>query len=171
MRISVDDLTSKDPELRLKARLATVELNGVRIDRVIEADEEKGYVEYFDPNQQLLRVRNFGQVKINLGNCPVKIANYNPWHPMKDPVDLKTLGKLAEEAGELVSAASRCMIQGIDEAEPFTKKINRDWLQDECADVLANIQLVIERFELDQDAITARVVTKCQRLREWHEMA
>lgn len=76
------------------------------------------------------------------------LRDASPWHPMSDAVDLKHLGKLAEELSEAGAAVARCIIQGIDEAEPVTGKINRQWLQDELADVQANIGLVIERFKL-----------------------
>lgn len=95
----------------------------------------------------------------------------NPWHPMTDAVDLKHLGKLIEELGEAVAAASRCVIQGIDEAEPVTGKINRQWLQDELADVRASIALVENRFNLDPDAMAKRVLRKVKHLRQWHELA
>lgn len=39
----------------------------------------------------------------------------NPWKPTKDIKEIKILGKLGEETGELSSAASRCIIQGIKE--------------------------------------------------------
>jgi hypothetical protein len=95
----------------------------------------------------------------------------NPWHPITDTVDLKHLGKLAEEAGELCSAASRCMIQGMNEAHPTTGKINREWLEDEIADVFANIDLCMERFDLDQVRVTERMRNKFIQLRKWHDMA
>lgn len=95
----------------------------------------------------------------------------SPWHPIKDPVDLKHLGKLVEEAGELTSAAARCTIQGMDEAHPVTGKINRDWLADEVADVLANLELNIEHFDLDMDVINTRKERKKRHLRAWHAKA
>lgn len=95
----------------------------------------------------------------------------NPWHPMKEAVDLKHLGKLAEECGECVSATNRCMIQGINETEPVTGKPNKEWLEDEIADVLANIQLVRFHFKLDNDRIVARAARKIELLRQWHVMA
>lgn len=95
----------------------------------------------------------------------------NPWHPMTDSLDLKHLGKLAEETGELSAAVSRCIIQGIDEAEPVTGKVNREWLEDELADVAANSLLVIERFGLDQQRMRERAERKAAQLRTWHEMA
>ena len=52
---------------------------------------------------------------------------------------LKTLG---EEAGELASACCRILIQGINESDPGTGKVNRQRLLDEIADVRALISLV-----------------------------
>lgn len=95
----------------------------------------------------------------------------NPWHPMDNPVDLKHLGKLMEELGEAQSAAARCIIQGIDEEEPVTGKVNREWLEDELADVLANINLVALRFELDEDRMNERMERKAKQLKLWHDMA
>jgi len=89
---------------------------------------------------------------------------------MTNPTDLKTLGKLGEELGECISAISRCLIQGIDECEPVTGKLNRLWLQEEIADVLAGLGLTIERFEPDKDFIQRRVVKKMEQLRVWHAM-
>lgn len=94
----------------------------------------------------------------------------NPWRPMSVAIDLKHLGKLNEELGEATSAVSRCIIQGIDESEPVTGKLNRAWLEDECADVLANIELVINHFGLDYARMLTRVERKKAHLRGWHSM-
>lgn len=99
------------------------------------------------------------------------MMDMNPWHPMSNPVDLKTMGKLNEELGECTAAVSRCLIQGIDEAEPTTGKANRDWLEDEIADVLAGFDITIERFGLDMAKIAARTNRKKTNLRAWHVMA
>lgn len=103
--------------------------------------------------------------------CSCAPAALNPWHPITDTVDLKHLGKLGEELGECGAAVARCIIQGIDEAEPTTGKINREWLEDEIADVAANAQLVAERFGLDKDRIRDRAERKVAQLRTWHDMA
>lgn len=95
----------------------------------------------------------------------------NPWHPMRDPVALKHLGKLSEELGEAQAAVARCIIQGIGEAEPVTGKPNRQWLQEELADVLTNIELVVRHFDLASDEMLDRVIRKSTDLRKWHEMA
>jgi len=100
-----------------------------------------------------------------------KIRDANPWHPITDTIDLKHLGKLGEECNELGSAVSRCIIQGVDEAEPVTGKLNRDWLEDEIADVEANIELVKRRFDLDRDRIFRRRIKKMLFLGKWHALA
>ena len=95
----------------------------------------------------------------------------NPWHPIKDAIALKHLGKLAEELNECGSAVARCIIQGIDECEPTTGKLNREWLQEELADVLANLELVTAHFGLDWKAILIRSARKQKHLQEWHALA
>lgn len=94
----------------------------------------------------------------------------NPWNPMTRPIDLKHLGKLNEELNEAGAAVSRCIIQGIDEAEPISGKVNREWLEDELADVLANIDLVMTHFNLDVPRMFLRSERKKEHLRGWHSM-
>jgi hypothetical protein len=95
----------------------------------------------------------------------------DPWHPMTNPIEIKYLGKLSEESGELTAAIGRCLIQGIDNSEPNSNKINRVWLTEEISDVLANIELVISKFELNVDFINERIKAKKARLIVWHEQA
>lgn len=94
----------------------------------------------------------------------------NPWHPMKRPIDLKHLGKFAGELGECSSAVARYIIQGIDEKEPITGKKNIYWLEEEIADVLANVNLVIKHFNLNQSEIQERKIRKEKQLLSWHQM-
>lgn len=94
-----------------------------------------------------------------------------PWHPIGNKVDLKTLGKFLEELGEAVSAGARCIIQGIDGCEPVTGKPNETWLEEELADIAANAQLVVERFNLSRATIEERKLRKMEMLRKWHEKA
>lgn len=96
---------------------------------------------------------------------------YQPWRPMTNARDLKTIGKLGEELGECQAAAMRCLIQGIDEREPETGYLNRHWLEDEVADVLVNAELVITRFGLDKDRIEKRSAAKKPLLLAWHNGA
>lgn len=94
-----------------------------------------------------------------------------PWHPITDPVDIKYLGKFMEECGEGVQAASRCLIQGFTEWNEKEQRLNLDCLQDEIADIEANIELLKQRFNLRRDEIQARVDKKIPFLKQWHEYA
>ena len=100
-----------------------------------------------------------------------RLFSINPWHPIKDAVELKHLGKLGEECGELASIICRCIIQGVDEHHPVTNVSNRKALEDEIADVLGNISLVIVHFGLNMEEISKRSNRKCELLRTWHKMA
>jgi len=102
----------------------------------------------------------------------------NPWHPMTGMIDLKHIGKLGEECGELigvlgniVAAISRCIIQGIMDKEPVTGKVNKRWLEEEIADVEAGIELNKKRFHLDREFIETRKQGKMAKLKIWHDMA
>lgn len=97
---------------------------------------------------------------------PTKV--YKPWQPMTNVCDLKTIGKLSEELGECSAAVARCIIQGIEESEPKSGYLNRYWLEDEIADVLVNVRLVIDRFKLDKDKIKKRRNAKLPLLLAWH---
>ncbi|MEQ1698169.1 MAG: hypothetical protein ABL901_20255 [Hyphomicrobiaceae bacterium] len=105
-----------------------------------------------------------------MSDTPAQSPTLNPWRPMTDALDLAHLGKLGEELNEAGAAVSRCIIQGIDEREPVTGKVNREWLEDEIADVLAGIDLVAFHFGLDPVCIALRVARKKAHLRNWHAM-
>lgn len=94
----------------------------------------------------------------------------DPWVPMARPIDVKHLGKLAEELAEASAAVARCLIQGIDACEPVTGKPNKQWLEEELADVLTGVELTTQHFGLDYAAMLQRVELKKERLRKWHQM-
>ena len=91
------------------------------------------------------------------------------WQPITDKHDLAVLGKLAEEASELCSAISRCIIQGLDEAEPVTGKMNRTWLEQELADVMAMTTIAIQRFNLNAEEIMIRRRKKIDYKEPWFD--
>lgn len=89
---------------------------------------------------------------------------------MRNAVDLKHLGKLGEELGEATAATLRCLIQGIAEREPVTGVPNREWLENELADVRANIDLCCAHFKLDEVRMADRAEKKKSHLRAWHKL-
>lgn len=89
------------------------------------------------------------------------------WQPITNKHDLAVLGKLCEEVNELGAAISRCIIQGLDEAEPVTHKINRKWLEEELGDVFALATIAIERLGLNDSAISDRSARKIRYKMPW----
>ena len=94
----------------------------------------------------------------------------NKWIPTTNISELRVLGKAAEESSELSTVLARCIIQGINESEPVTGKPNRRWLEEEIADVMATLSVVMEEFDLDHDFIIERTIVKVGRLEIWKEL-
>jgi NTP pyrophosphatase (non-canonical NTP hydrolase) len=86
----------------------------------------------------------------------IPTAAPSDWQPITNSVDLAVLGKLGEEVGELTSAISRCLIQGMDGIDPDTGKINSAALEDEIADVKALMLAAVQRFQLNTERIDVR---------------
>jgi len=92
------------------------------------------------------------------------------WTPTTDLMMLRRMGKLQEELAELANVAARCIIQGIDEVDPGTGKVNRIRLTHEIADVLAQCRVTIQVLNLDQKAIEERALEKVRQMEEWEAM-
>ncbi len=94
----------------------------------------------------------------------------SPWEPDTNPANLRPLGKCIEELCEAGAILARCIIQGIEESEPVTGKPNRIAVEEEVADVLATVEILIEHFGLDQTRIAVRAMEKKARLLTWFDM-
>jgi len=92
------------------------------------------------------------------------------WIPTTDLLTLRRMGKLGEELGEAQSVAARVVIQGIDEVDPGSGKVNRQRLMDELADVQAQIGCTVLAFGLDQDYMARRTAEKIRQMHEWEAM-
>lgn len=92
------------------------------------------------------------------------------WIPTTNLLQLRRLGKLSEELGEAGSVAARCIIQGLDEVDPSSGKVNRKRLQDELADVRAQIDCTVQAFRLDQPYMARRTAEKMRQMAEWEAM-
>ena len=77
------------------------------------------------------------------------------------------LGKLGEEASELSARCFRSMIQGLDSIDPDTKRTNLSELQDEIADVCAQLKLIEEFIDVDRHYIIERVIKKYKYKLPW----
>lgn len=94
----------------------------------------------------------------------------NPWHVTTDKMEQRRLGKTTEELGELLGVVGRIGIQGIDEIDPSSGQTNRARLQDEIADVMAQLRLVHVFYTLDTNYIGKRIDKKIASMREWDQL-
>lgn len=72
--------------------------------------------------------------------------------------------------GVAAAAVSRCTIQGIDECEPVSGKLNREWLHEALADVINDVPPLVVSLDLNRDAMDLRRARKMAHLRQWHGM-
>lgn len=82
------------------------------------------------------------------------------------PMHSDGLTKLMEECGELIQIAAKKSAFPDSEIHPDGKSINIR-LQEEIADVVAAISLVVAVFDLDRKFIDDRANTKAQLFFEW----
>lgn len=92
------------------------------------------------------------------------------WTPTTNLLMLRRMGKMIEEMNELGQVASRCIIQGIDEVDPSSQRLNRDGLIEEIADVYAQLDETVAALSLDDAAIQTRRAKKRILMQEWEEM-
>jgi len=74
------------------------------------------------------------------------------------------------QIGKLIEILGRCIIQGVDEIDPSTKRVNRERLLSAMTNMNWCIDMAILSSDLDIQAIEARIEMKKRFKREWHEM-
>ena len=92
------------------------------------------------------------------------------WTPTTNLHMLRRMGKLGEELAELSNVSNRIIIQGIDEVDQGSGKVNRFRLEQEIADVLAQCACCIKELNLDKEYIDHRVADKISQMAEWEGM-
>jgi NTP pyrophosphatase (non-canonical NTP hydrolase) len=94
----------------------------------------------------------------------------SPWVQEPDPMKIRRLGKTVEELGELIAVLGRCIIQGVDAADPVTGEPNISKLQKETADALTQLGRNVNALKLDAQFIHDRIVEKDMQMDEWEAM-
>ena len=89
------------------------------------------------------------------------------WEPDADPHQARRIGKTLEELGELTAVLARISIQGIDAIDPSTGKTNRVRMEEETADVLAQLTCNTETFRMDEARLAERAMMKLDRMAAW----
>lgn len=91
----------------------------------------------------------------------------SPWQPANDPIEVAFWGKALEELGELSAIISRCMIQGVNECEPSTGKLNKSALAEEIADVKAMIEIIMTFNNIPEFVLDERMAHKKAKFHRW----
>lgn len=92
------------------------------------------------------------------------------WVPTTDLKELRRLGKLQEELNELGAVVARCIIQGFDKTDPSSNKVNGQRLEEEIADVYAQLHLVEKHYGLDVLKINGRIEEKLGQMSQWETL-
>jgi len=92
------------------------------------------------------------------------------WIPINDLMLQRRMGKTGEEVCELGAVVNRIQIQGIDEIDPASGKTNRQRLEEETADVYAQLDENISRLGLSLEFIEQRRQVKRGYMQEWEAM-
>jgi hypothetical protein len=98
------------------------------------------------------------------------MSTVTKWMPTTDRMLQRRMGKTGEKLGELSAVTNRILIQGIDEIDPSSGKTNRHRLEDEIADVYAQLDENISRLGLNVELIEQRRQVKRGYMQEWEEM-
>jgi len=98
------------------------------------------------------------------------MATMNKWELAEDPILRRRMGKTGEELSELAAVVNRIQIQGIDSVDPSSGKTNRQRLEEEMADVMAQCRVTIEVLGLDESAMHMREIEKRRQMAEWESL-
>lgn len=97
-----------------------------------------------------------------------------PWQLKQSMSDAVLLALLGKHLGIAGAAVSRCIIQGIDECEPVTGKLNRQWLEESLGGVLSALPRILAMLNRDDIVTRARMgrrrEKKTAHLQQWHSM-
>lgn len=97
----------------------------------------------------------------------MKKQKITKWVPTTNLMMLCRMGKLGEELNELGAVTNRCIIQGIDEIDPSSGKVNRLRLEEEIADVIAQCEVTIAMLGLRGSFLADRIEVKKDAMHEW----
>jgi NTP pyrophosphatase (non-canonical NTP hydrolase) len=72
-----------------------------------------------------------------------------------------------EECAEVIQAVSKCERFGIDNYKPGKPKTNREHLEEEVGDLLAMLELLIEKQIVSHDNVLLAKSAKFVKLKQW----
>lgn len=83
--------------------------------------------------------------------------------------ELERLAVLSEELGEVQQVIGKILRHGYESTNPLVKndKTNRQKLEMELGDVMLVIRMMKQAGDLNMDTITARSITKVEKINKW----
>ena len=74
---------------------------------------------------------------------------------------------LQEECAEVIQAVSKISRFGIDNVKPGKPKTNREHLEEELGDMLAMIDILIDKGIVSSDHLASAKTAKIEKLKKW----
>jgi NTP pyrophosphatase (non-canonical NTP hydrolase) len=74
---------------------------------------------------------------------------------------------LSEECAEVIQAISKCHRFGMDNVKPGKPKTNREHLEEELGDLLAMIDIMLEKNIIEQESLNIAKLNKIEKLKKW----
>jgi NTP pyrophosphatase (non-canonical NTP hydrolase) len=74
---------------------------------------------------------------------------------------------LSEECAEVIQAISKCHRFGMDNVKPGKPKTNREHLEEELGDLLAMIDIMLEKNLITQESLNIAKLNKIEKLKQW----
>jgi NTP pyrophosphatase (non-canonical NTP hydrolase) len=74
---------------------------------------------------------------------------------------------LSEECAEVIQAISKCHRFGMDNYKPGKPKTNRDHLEEELGDLMAMIDILLEKGVIDPNHLEIAKLAKIEKLKKW----
>lgn len=74
---------------------------------------------------------------------------------------------LSEECAEVVVAVSKCHRFGMDNYKPGKPKTNREHLEEEIGDLLAMVDIMLDKGLITIEHLEAAKIAKIEKLKQW----
>lgn len=84
-----------------------------------------------------------------------------------DKTTKEVMDILQEECAEVIQAVSKINRFGLDNFKPGKPKTNREHLEEELGDMLAMIDIMLEKSVISQDKLELAKQAKIEKLKKW----
>jgi len=72
-----------------------------------------------------------------------------------------------EECAEVIQAISKCFRFGLDQVKPGKSKTNREHLEEEIGDLLAMVEILVDKNIVSGESIEKAMAAKIEKLEKW----